>query len=321
MADLDLNLLPALDALLTTGSVTGAARRLGLSASAMSRTLARLRSATGDPLLVRAGRGLVPTPRAAELRHRVHDLAREVQTVLSPQPDELDLATLERTFTLRTNEAFIEVFSTPLVAAVTAAAPRVRLRFAPKPVKDAEPLREGQIDLEVGVLGEFAPEVRTHFLFRDQFVGVVRDQHPLLDEAVTPERYAACKHVAVSRKGKFTGPVDKALEERSLRREVAVVVPGFPDALRIARHSDLVALVPRSCLGSDLTRSEPLVPGLVSFPLPVRTPKITVSAMWHPRVDADPAHRWFRNTVIAVCRTTPSVLRTPPTPTPQGQQP
>src|SRR5882724_11394139 len=106
MADTDLNSLTALDALLAEGSVTGAARRLGLSASAMSRTLARLRSATGDPLLVRAGRGLVPTPRAAELRDRVHELTRDVHAVLTPDASHLDIASLERTFSIRASEGF-----------------------------------------------------------------------------------------------------------------------------------------------------------------------------------------------------------------------
>ena len=301
MDTMDMNLLAALDALLAEGSVTGAARRLGLSSSAMSRTLARLRSATGDPLLVRAGRGLVPTPRAAELREQVHELTRDVRTVLSPQTNLLDVASLERTFTIRTNEGFIELFSAPLVAAITEAAPRVRLRFAPKPVKDALPLREGRIDLEIGVLGAFAPEVRTQSIFRDKFVGAVRVGHPLLTSPVTPERYAACKHVVASRKETFTGPVDGALEELGLRREIVAVVPGHPDAMRVARQSDLVALVPRSCLGSALTSADPLTEGLASFELPVRTPEIVISAMWHPRLDADPAHRWLRDTVMAVC--------------------
>jgi len=282
--------------------VTGAARRLGLSSSAMSRTLARLRSATGDQLLVRAGRGLVATPRAAELRDRVHELAREVRAVLGPQTSQLEIATLERTFAIRANEGFVDLFAAPLVAAVVDAAPRVRLRFAPKPVKGAEPLREGQIDLEFGVLGEFAPEVRTQLLFRDKFLGVVRDGHPLLESPMTPERYAASRHVVASRRGSFSGPVDDALEELGLSREVIVVVPGFPDALRVAGQSDLVALVPRSCLRSGHVATEPLSQGLVSFELPVPTPEILISAMWHPRVDADPAHRWFRNTVMAVCR-------------------
>ena len=304
MGQVDLNLLLALDALLAEGGVTGAARRLGLSPSAMSRTLARLRSATGDPLLVRAGRGLVPTPYAAELRERVHALNREVLAVLRPPVSRLDLASLERTFTIRANEGFVAAVSASLVAAITKAAPRVRLRFAPKPEKDARALREGQIDLEIGVLGAFAPEVRRQSLFRDRFVGVARIGHPLFSGTnITPERYAACGHVVASRKGEFTGPVDDALEELGLQRTTSVVVPGFPDAMRIARHSDLVALVPRSCLRNSLENDQTATAGLQSFELPVRTPEIVISAMWHPRVDADPAHRWLRDTVVSVCRT------------------
>ena len=125
MDDVDLNLLVALDALLAEGSVTRAANRLGLSTSAMSRTLTRLRSATGDPLLVRAGRELVPTPRAVELRDRVHELTRDVQAVLRPQITHLDIDALELTFTLRVSEGFLEFLASPVVAAVTQAAPRL----------------------------------------------------------------------------------------------------------------------------------------------------------------------------------------------------
>src|SRR5438270_12047233 len=109
--DVDLNLLVALDVLLAEGSVTGAARRLGLSASAMSRTLARLRAATRDPLLVRAGRGLVATPYAADLRERVHNLTLEAQSVLRPAAAKLDVAGLERTFKIRANDGFVEAFA------------------------------------------------------------------------------------------------------------------------------------------------------------------------------------------------------------------
>ena len=267
----------------------------------MSRTLARLRTATGDPLLVRAGRGLVPTPRATELRDRVHQLTRDVRTVLRPHASPLDVASLERTFIIRAGEGFIELFCAPLVSAISEVAPRVRLRFAPKPDKDALPLRDGHIDLEIGVLGASAPEVRTRFLFRDAFIGAVRIGHPLLEEPMTPERYAACRHVVASRKGNFTGPVDDALEALGLRREIVAVVPGFPDAIRIARDTDLVALVPRSGLAGP-TSTNSTGSGLVGFDLPVRTPPITISAMWHPRMDADPAHRWLRDTVVAVCQ-------------------
>jgi DNA-binding transcriptional LysR family regulator len=294
MPEVDLNLLVALDALLAEGGVAGAARQLGLSASAVSRTLARLRAATGDPLLVRAGRGLVPTPRAAELRERVRDLAQEARAVLRPAAG-LELAALERTFTVRANEGFVETFAARLVAAVTAAAPGVRLRFAPKPDKDVRPLREGLVDLDVGVLGATGPEVRVQALFRDRFVAVVRDGHPLLDGEVTPERYAACGHVVASRRGRTSGPVDEALMALGLARTVVAVVPGFPAALAVARASDLVALAPER-------HTEAACTGVRSFPLPVRTAPITVSQMWHPRLDADPAHRWLRGLVLAACR-------------------
>jgi DNA-binding transcriptional LysR family regulator len=304
MADTDLNLLTALDALLRTGSVAGAARALGLSASAMSRTLARLRAVTGDPLLVRAGRGQVPTPHAAELRQRVHDLTFEVMAVLRPAITGLDISALERTFTVRANEGFVEVFAARLVAAIAAAAPRVRLRFAPKPDKDVRPLREGLIDLDIGLLGKTGPEVRVQALFQDRFVGVVRTGHKLLDrDGITPERYAACGHVVTSRRGQAYGPVDDALAALGLVRTVMAVVPGFPAALAIASASDLVALVPRSFLGAQRHRARDAIgPQLQSFPLPVDTAAITVSQMWHPRMDSDPAHRWLRGLVVAACR-------------------
>lgn len=302
MQSVDLNLLVALDALLTECSVTGAARRLGLSPSAMSRTLARLRLATGDPLLVQAGRALVATPYAEELSGRVHVLARDAQAVLRPAAGRLDLAALRRTFTIRAGEGFVELLATPLMAAITAAAPHVRLRFAPKPDKDAKPLREGLIDLEIGVLGTAAPEVRTQLLFRDRRVGVARIGHPLLAAGVTPKRYAACSHVVASREGEFLEPVDDALAELGLKRTVLLVVPAHPDAMRVARRSDLVAVVPRSCLGNALVADHAAGLGLESFELPVRTPEFAISAIWHPRLDADPGHRWLRDTVMAVGR-------------------
>ena len=174
MSTPDLNLLITLDVLLAEGSVAGAARRLRLSPSAMSRALARLRETTGDPLLVRAGRGLVPTPRAIELRDPVSRLVQDARAVLRPV-EALDPARLARSFVLRTSEGFVENFGAALIARVGAEAPGVRLRFLPKPDKDSAPLREGLVDLETGVIGKTtAPELRVQALFRDRFVGVVR---------------------------------------------------------------------------------------------------------------------------------------------------
>lgn len=300
MNDVDLNLLPALDALLTEGSVTGAARRLGLSASAMSRTLARLRLMTGDPLLVRAGGGLVPTPRATAMRDQVHQAARDARRLLGPEVTEINPATLERTFVVRANEGFVALFAAPLVAAVVRAAPCVRLRFVPRLVKDALGLRDGRVDLEIGVLGKSGPEVRTRAIFRDRFVGAARVGHPFLASPVTPASYAQCRHVVASRKAVIDGPIDSALAALGLRRTIVAVVAGFPDALRIARDTNVVTQVPQSLVRLGLPSAATLAEGLEIFELPMALPEIVISAMWHPRLDADPAHRWLRKTFTAV---------------------
>lgn len=292
MSTPDLNLLVTLDVLLAEGSVARAARRLRLSPSAMSRALARLRETTGDPLLVRAGRGLVPTPRALELRERVTQLVQDAEAVLRPAKT-LDLKQLVRIFTLRTSEGFVESFGPDLISRVGAEAPGVRLRFMQKPDKDSASLRDGSVDLETGVVGKTAgPEVRAQALFRDRFIGVVRKGHPLCQGEITPSRYAAGRHILVSRRGLDNkGAIDEALTPLGLEREIATIVGGFSTALALARATDLIANVPERHTGA-------LRAGMHSFPLPVAMPEVTVSLLWHPRLDADLAHRWLRGLVL-----------------------
>src|SRR6476469_4012125 len=165
MSTPDFNLLVTLDAVLAEGSVARAAPRLPLSPSAMSRALARLRETPGDPLLVRAGRGLVPTPRALELRERVGQLVQDAEAVLRPA-ERLDLKQLVRTFTVRTSDGFVENFGPALIARASEEAPGVRLHFVQKLSKDSAALRDGSVDLETGVVGgTTSPEVRTRALF------------------------------------------------------------------------------------------------------------------------------------------------------------
>jgi DNA-binding transcriptional LysR family regulator len=290
----DLNLLVALDVLLMEGSVAGAARRLRLSPSAMSRALARLRETTGDPLLVRAGRGLVPTPRALDLRARVSQLVQEAGAVLGPT-DGLDLTRLVRTFTLRTSEGFAENFGPDLIARFAREAPGVRLRFLGKLDRESTSLRDGSVDLETGVVGQaMGPEVRAVSLFEDRLVGAVRQGHPLTKGKMTSARYAAGQHILVSRRGLERGPVDEALEPLGLAREIATTVSGFSTALALARRTDLIATVPER-------HTESLRAGLYHFALPIPTPVLTISMLWHPRLDADPAHRWLRGRVREIC--------------------
>ncbi|WP_395744107.1 LysR family transcriptional regulator [Prosthecobacter sp.] len=290
----DLNLLFTLDALLTEGSVARAARRLRLSPSAMSRALARLRDAVGDPLLVRAGRGLVPTPRALDLREHVGRLVEDAGAVFRPA-QKLNLKRLVRTFTLRTSEGFVENFGPRLIARLNEEAPGVKLRFVQKPDKNSAPLRDGAVDLETGVVeATTSPELRTQALFRDRLIGVVRMKHPLCKGRITPSRFSAGRHVQVSREGDERGPIDEALLPLGLEREIATVTAGFSTAVALARSSDLIACVPDRHTAS-------LRVGMHSFALPVSVPEFTVSMLWHPRMDADAAHRWLRGHLREIC--------------------
>lgn len=290
-------MLVTLDAVLAEGSVARAAQRLRLSPSAMSRALARLRETTGDPLLVRAGRGLVPTPRALELRERVGQLVQDAIVVLRPA-EKLNLKQLVRTFTLRARDGFVENFGSDLIVRAGEQAPGVRLCFVHKPNKESSFLRDGTVDLETGVVGKTTgPEVRTRALFTDRFIGVVRMGHALGQGEMTPSRYAAGRHICVSRRGLDKGPIDEALKPFGLEREIATIVAGFSTALALARTSDLIASVPERQTGN-------LRAGMHSFALPVPAPEITISLLWHPRQDADPAHRWLRGLIVDTCAAT-----------------
>lgn len=293
----DFNLLLALDALLSEGSVAGAARRMHLSTSAMSRALARLREVTGDPLLVRAGRGLVPSPRALELREMVSMLVQDAQTVLRPA-QEIDLQQLSRTFTLRSREGFVENFGAELVARAAQQAPGVRLCFMQKTDKDNTGLRDGSVDLETGVVSRAnRPEIRVQALFRDRFIGVVRQGHALSRlgaQALSVEQYASGGHISISRRGLARGQLDEALQELGLQARIVTIVGSFSAALALARATDLIATVPERHT-ADLRRD------MYSFALPLRLQSFTLAMMWHPRMDADPGHRWLRKLVHTCC--------------------
>ena len=217
------------------------------------------------------------------------------------RPDEtLDLAGLVRTFTLRTSDGFVESFGPALIARLAIDAPGVRINFLQKTDKDSAPLREGRIDLETGVIEDtLGPEVRSLALFRDRLVGAVRKDHPILKGTMTAKKYMTAQHVVVSRSGIESNAVDLPFLPPNLQRNASAIVSGFSNALSLARGSDLVATVPNR-------HTSTLRAGLATISLPFTSREFTVSMLWHPRMDSDPAHRWLRACVRAVCAPLPS---------------
>ena len=297
LSQLDFNLLLDLDALLREGSVVGAARALHLSPPAMSRRLTRLREAFGDPLFVPAGRGLVPTQRALALRERVHTAIEQVRGVFTPE--DVDFSSLQRTFTIRANDGFLGVWATRLASALAAEAPSVSLNFISRTDKNSEPLRNGVVDLDIGVPGPAEPEIYHEQLFSAAFIGVVREKHPLfrkkLSKQISVKDFIAWPHIAAPRRGSSAGRIDAALHALGLRRNVVIVAPGFQAALMMAATSDFIATVPAPFVQWAMAHHR-----LQIFKLPITMPTVNISQTWHVRQHADPVHRWLRQHVLAI---------------------
>jgi DNA-binding transcriptional LysR family regulator len=289
--NLDLNLLAALDALLQERSVGGAAQRMHTSAPAMSRTLARLRRILDDPVLVRAGRVMVPTPRALTLQSPVRDLVAQAQAIFIP-PEAPDPATFQRTFAIQAGDGLFSQIGARLLATVHREAPGVTLRFVGESHEDTHSLRDGSVDIEIGQIRPTEPETVIEHLVDDRFVGVVRNGHPLTRGRVTVRRFAVADHVVFSRRGRLRGPIDDLLAEQGLARRVVVSAPSPAGGLVLIQSTDLVGLLPER-LGAEALETF----GLVSFPVPLPLPPLSLAMAWHPRNAADGGHRWLRDRV------------------------
>ncbi|RDI27835.1 LysR family transcriptional regulator [Lentzea flaviverrucosa] len=288
----DLNLLTVLDALLEEGSVMGAAERLHLSSPAVSRTLGRIRKVTGDDILVRTGHTMTPTPYALGIADEVSRLVRQANAVLAPSR-ELDLAELERTFTIQCHDALASSVVPALIGRIAEQAPGVRLRVLAEHSADTDDLRHGRVDLELGGGAPDLPEFRSETLGTDPLAVVMRSGHPCTE--LDLRAYAAYPHVLVSRRGRLTAPIDDLLAAEGLRRRVIATVATVHSAVQIAAASD--ALVTTTAI---LCR--PLIEafGLVTHPLPAESPEAPINCNWHQRYDSDLAHAWLRDQVRTV---------------------
>lgn len=272
--------------------MTGAARRLGLSTPATSHALARLRERFDDPLLVRAGRRMVLTPRAEVLRAQVRD-AVAVSARVFETPSPFDPATEERAFTLSATDYVMVVFGEAFDRSVRERAPKLDMRFLPNSVDDAERLRSGETDLAVGIYGALPPELRTRPLVTDRFVCVVREAHPTVRSRISLDDFVCLDHVQVAPRGQPGGYIDELLAERGLVRRVARAVPYFQVALAMTARSDYVLTISEriaQALGPSL--------GLKIVPPPLPLEPFALSMVWHPRFDGDDAHRWLRDQLL-----------------------
>ena len=286
----DLNLLYALDALLEEGSVIGAARKMHLSPSAMSRTLARLRETTGDPIFVQSGRELVPTPHALYLQDLIKESLVSAMTALA-HSKEIDLSKLKTRFNIRANDIFISTYAGRLLTLMQENMPLATLCFTPEEDdQDAEALRSGKIDLFISASRPLGHEIKVQNLFKTDAIGVARADHPIFNHEINAQNLIQWGHIAISRRGKSFGPIDEALSKMGLKRQVNMIAPNASTALLSLGQSDLI-LTLSSQLAHNAVRTGMAIR---MFNLPFELPSITIIQAWHPRHQLNPSHQWLR---------------------------
>jgi DNA-binding transcriptional LysR family regulator len=285
--NLDLNLLRAFSLLLEERSVSRTAERLHVTQPTVSGMLARLRDIFNDPLFVRTQRGLLPTPRAEALEPALRQLINDATELVSP--NEFDPSSSTATLSISVNDYMQSVLVVPLIAKLRREAPH--MRFCIRNLETTgltSMLASGAIDLAV-TIPEFADSsLRRQFLYREEYVSVVRKQHPLRGKQVSLKQFLAYDHVLVSPSdGAFEGPTDHALKKLGMHRRVVLSVSSFFTLIEVLQEDDLMALLPHRLL---YRHSE----YLHMVKAPVEVAGFDVIAAWHERTEHEPAHVWLR---------------------------
>jgi DNA-binding transcriptional LysR family regulator len=255
----------------------------------MSHTLSRLRAAVGDPLLVRAGNRLVPTPRAIAMREQVARVANDIGALLQPERP-LDLATLERTFIIRASDATIVILGHALDAIVRQEAPAVALHFIGSPLAEVM-----EVDLDIGVQFGVAPDRRIQSLYQEEMVPIVRRDHPLASRRLAPDRLAALEYIAVASQRAKLEELTRP-QRRPRRRPPSRIVPSFLAAAALVRESDAYTVLPNRLASVILDAF-----GLCRLSVAGPPAKVAVVQAWSPRFDNDASHLWLRGCVRRAC--------------------
>lgn len=288
----DLNLLRVFHAILREGSMTAAGAQLGLTQSATSHALMRLRKLCNDPLFVRTTHGMKPTAYGQLLAEPVEQAVRAIRNVL-----ELDMqsdpATSTRSFVVVTTDVAELIFLPKMMARLTQAAPGISIvvkQLGREQYRAA--LESGNADLALGQLPEFQTDFHQQHLFDEPLVCLMRQDHPRIGRRITKQQFMEEAQVAIVAPALVDGFVKRALGKGTVQRRIALHLPHYMVVPMILAQSDLIAVVPKTLA----TTFAPLV-ALKALPLPFDVPPVRVRQFWHQRSHHDPVHRWLRNTI------------------------
>jgi DNA-binding transcriptional LysR family regulator len=292
LRSVDLNLLVVLEALVEERSVARAAARIGLTPSAVSHALRRLRVTVGDELLVRRGPIFEPTPHAARLLATMGPALDQIAIALD-LPRDFDPGTAHRNFHLGVSDYVGEYVLPRLCSYIAQVAPDVSLSILPlDDRKAADVVAYEGVELHLSIHGEagIVRPVQTQLLFEDTFMVLMRKDHPMAGRPLVLDDYLGLKHIKVTGLG---SAIDNRLAQLGLVRRIMVKVPNWQSVLSIVESTDMVALIPR-----HWTRRPQFRNRFSSTPLPLDDFYLSIDAIWHPRNEYDSGHRWFRNVIM-----------------------
>ncbi len=297
LRSIDLNLLAVFDAIAAEGNLTRAANRLGMSQPAMSNALARLRETLDDPLFVRTGRGMEPTPRARLMTEPIRQALDLMQNSLRTD-SAFDYASSKRSFTVAVEDYGEAVVMPRFMEWLNRVAPGVHVRIRPES-GDAllAEMKRGAIDMAMEYHRPQDKEFSVQTLMEETLVSMVRQGHPLVGDSLSLEQYVTLEHVVIDSHSPRGPLVDRELKRRGLSRNIALQVPHFLSMPLIVRTTDIICTLPlrMARVYAEHFRLKVLKP-------PIDFPAIPVYLVWSKGLDADPGHQWFRNAFHNLCQ-------------------
>lgn len=298
---LDLNLLLVFDALMRTRSVTLAGERIGLSQSATSNSLQRLRTALGDPLFVRTPKGMEPSALAMELEIPIRSTLEQLRHTLE-RSRVFEPASASRSFKFLLSDIAQMAHMPHLVSQMRRLAPGVSLENVALPLREAkEAMVNGELDLAMGFLPDLGADFHRQSLFEESWACVVSNHHPSISSTLTETEYMAATHIAYHPAVSIHATLDHLLEtqfsSKGLKRRIGLSVPYWSGLASTIAACDLVFTAP---VGPAVSMTK--LANVRVLPLPFELPKIDLCMQWHTRVHRDPANQWFRNFCAASYR-------------------
>jgi len=292
----DLNLLMIFDAIMTEGAITRAADRLAMTQPAVSNALSRMRTAWGDDLFVKDGRGIQPTAFARNLWSQIQSPLSQLEDAVNPT--HFDPATAQRTFRIAAMDTIVEMVFGPLRQTIEKEAPGINVYAMPNASMESEKiLKDAEAELAVAKYHHPDSVIRSEHIMDPKYVVVMRPDHPLAKERLTLEDFVNADHLLVSVTGDVSGPTDQVLSNMGLQRRVAMSVNQFYNVPLLLKQSNLICVAPSLVVEKEVFSGE-----LAVFETPIDIPSTPVSLLWHKRQDHDQGLMWLRKLVVQFIR-------------------